>query len=196
MTKINGMGLICPIPMIMTKKALASIKHGTIEVLVDNKTAQENIEKLSTELKCSFSSSKENDDTFKIIIEKSENNDITNNIKEKKSNDIIIVIDSDEMGTGDSELGKILIQNFIYSLSEMDILPKSILLYNKGVFLASNNKNTILDLKTLENLGVEILSCGACLNYYGLQDKLQVGIVGNMYSIINKQLKADKIIKI
>ncbi len=191
MINVNGVGLICPLPVIMTKKALNSIESGEVEVIVDNLTAKENIEKLALELKFKSSSTLDGEN-YKIIIEKT----IAEDNSPSQENNLVIVIDSDEMGSGDRELGTILIQGFIYSLTEIDTLPKTILLYNKGVFLASKNQNTIEDLKKLESLGVEVLSCGACVNYYKVQEELQVGKVTNMYEIINKQVKASKVIKV
>ena len=99
------------------------------------------------------------------------------------------------MGEGEEELGKILIKGFVYALTEMETLPKTVLLYNKGVFLASTFDDTVKDLKVLEERGVEILSCGTCANFYHVQDKLKVGTVTNMYTILERQMKASKVIK-
>lgn len=191
MIKVNAVGFVCPVPVIMTKKALKEIESGEVEITVDNETAMENLEKLAKELGYSFTSDKK-DENYVVIIEKKSGE----NLKEKKEENIVVVIDSDEMGKGEKELGQILIKGFIYSLTEMEVLPKTIILYNKGVLLATENENTIEDLKKLENMGVEIISCGTCANYYKVQDKLQVGTLTNMYSIVEKQFKATKIIRV
>ncbi len=47
----------------------------------------------------------------------------------------------------------------------------------------------------MEAQGVQILTCGTCLNYYGLTEKLAVGGVTNMYSIVETLAEADKVIK-
>ena len=190
MLEVNAIGLVCPVPVIMTKKALNTIEEGEVSVLVDNETAKENLEKLAKEMGYSYVSSKK-DENIQIIITKS-----SKKIEEiEKDENIVVVIDSDEMGKGDKELGEILMKGFVYSLTEMEILPKTIILYNKGVFLATKNENTIEDLKKLEAMGVEVISCGTCVNYYGLQDKLQVGSLTNMYSILDKQMKATKVVR-
>ena len=190
MLEVNAIGLVCPVPVIMTKKALNTIEEGEVSVLVDNETAKENLEKLAKEMGYSYVSSKK-DENIQIIITKS-----SKKIEEiEKDENIVVVIDSDEMGKGDKELGEILMKGFVYSLTEMEILPKTIILYNKGVFLATKNENTIEDLKKLEAMGVEVISCGTCVNYYGLQDKLQVGSLTNMYSILDKQMKAIKVVR-
>lgn len=107
-----------------------------------------------------------------------------------------IAITSNLMGDGDEELGKILMKNFIYTIKENQFYPSTIVLYNKAVYLSSENSQVIKDLKELEEKGVEILSCGTCLDYYGLKDKLQVGTITNMYKIYEKMAKSKKIINI
>lgn len=191
MLEVNAIGLVCPVPVIMTKKALNSIEEGEVSVLVDNKTAKENLEKLAKEMGYSYVSSKK-DENIQVVITK------TLEIKEetKEEENIVVVIDSDEMGKGDRELGEVLIKGFVYSLTEMETLPKTIILYNKGVFLATKNENTIEDLKKLEAMGVEVISCGTCVNYYGLQDSLKVGTLTNMYTILDRQMKAKKVVRV
>ena len=117
---------------------------------------------------------------------------VTAIVKEEK---MVVVLSSDKMGEGDEELGKVLIKGFIYAITQLDKYPKSVLLYNSGVKLASEGSDSIEDLKVLEDHGVEILSCGTCLNFYNLQDKLQVGKVTNMYSIVEELSEATNIIR-
>lgn len=191
MVKVNAVGFVCPVPVIMTKKALNEIAEGEIEVLVDNETAKQNLEKLAKELGYEFKSCKL-EENFQVVINKKPNEDK----KETKEENIVVVIDSDQMGKGDEELGKILVKGFIYSLTEMETLPKTVILYNKGVLLATVNENTIEDLKKLESMGVEVISCGTCANYYHVQDKLQVGSLTNMYTIVDRQFKATKLIRV
>ena len=107
----------------------------------------------------------------------------------------VVVISSDQMGTGEEELGKTLLKGFIYALSQQDDLPTTILFYNKGAFITCEESASIEDLKSLEAQGVEILTCGTCLNFYGLPEKLQVGEVTNMYVIAEKMTQADLIVK-
>lgn len=191
MLKVNAVGFVCPVPVIMTKKALNEIEEGEVEVLVDNETAKQNLEKLAKELGYEFKSC-EVEENFQVVIYKKQSSDK----KETKDENIVVVIDSDEMGKGDEELGKILVKGFIYSLTEMETLPKTVILYNKGVLLATVNENTVEDLKKLESMGVEVISCGTCANYYHVQDKLQVGSLTNMYTIVDRQFKATKLIRV
>jgi selenium metabolism protein YedF len=107
----------------------------------------------------------------------------------------IVVINSRTMGTGSDELGGILIKSFIYALTQQDELPKTILFYNGGAYLTCQDSPVLEDLQSLEAQGVELLTCGTCLDFYGLKDKLAVGNVTNMYVIVEKQAKADKVIR-
>ncbi len=191
MIKVNAVGEVCPKPVIMTKKALKEIESGIVEVSVDNETSKENVEKMAKEMGYT-SQTAENNGVFVITINKTA--DVQKDESEKEEN-IVISIGSDKMGEGEEELGKILIKGFVYALTEMETLPKTILLYNKGVFLASTFDDTVKDLKVLEERGVEILSCGTCANFYHVQDKLKVGTVTNMYTILERQMKASKVIK-
>lgn len=119
------------------------------------------------------------------------------NKKEININDgLVYVFDNDTLGKGDEKLGTTLMKGFIYALTEQDVLPKSIIFYNKGIVLTTTNRDCIEDLKTLEKLGVEILSCGTCLNYYGLKDELKVGTVTNMYTIVEKLNNASSVINV
>lgn len=190
MIKVNAIGEVCPKPVIMTKKALKEIESGVVEVSVDNQTSKENIEKMAKEMGHTFET-KEEGNVFVITItksgEKQENS--------SKEENIVISIGSDKMGEGEDELGKILIKGFIYALTEAETLPKTVLLYNKGVLLASTFEDTVKDLKVLEERGVEILSCGTCANFYHVQDQIKVGTLTNMYTILERQMKAAKVIK-
>ncbi len=190
MIKVNAVGEVCPKPVIMTKKALKEIESGVVEDSVDNQTSKENVEKMAKEMGHTFET-KEEGNVFVITItkagEKQENS--------SKEENIVISIGSDKMGEGEDELGKILIKGFIYALTEAETLPKTVLLYNKGVLLASTFEDTVKDLKVLEERGVEILSCGTCANFYHVQDQIKVGTLTNMYTILERQMKAAKVIK-
>ena len=190
MIKVNAIGEVCPKPVIMTKKALKEIESGVVEVSVDNQTSKENVEKMAKEMGHTFET-KEEGNVFVITITKAGEKQE----KSSKEENIVISIGSDKMGEGEDELGKILIKGFIYALTEAETLPKTVLLYNKGVLLASTFEDTVKDLKVLEERGVEILSCGTCANFYHVQDQIKVGTLTNMYTILERQMKAAKVIK-
>lgn len=188
MIRVDAIGLTCPMPIIKTKKALKGIESGKVEVSVDNDTSKENLEKMAAEMGLTFDTTRSGD-TWKVTIDKREAVEVE--VAEKSS---VIVIASDRMGEGDEELGKTLLKGFIYTLTEMEVLPKTILFYNAGAKVTAEGSVSIEDLKELESRGVEVLTCGACLNYYEL--KVGVGSVTNMYSIIEKQMAAERIVRV
>lgn len=198
MIKVDARGELCPIPVIKAKKALKEIeKDGVIQVTVDNEIAKENLEKMAKEMGYKYDGEKLGEDHYEVKIVKGEGElEKEEDIVTKESvSTTTIVISSDKMGEGNEELGSILMKNFIYTLTETETLPKYILFYNGGAKLPTKTSAVLEDLKKLEEQGVEILTCGACLNYYGLTEELSVGSVTNMYSIVEKMNSSTKIIK-
>ncbi|MFL8674952.1 sulfurtransferase-like selenium metabolism protein YedF [Clostridioides sp. GD02404] len=197
--KIDARGLACPKPVINTKKELDKIEEGIVVTTVDNETAKENVLKLAKSLNCEANIVDEKENFISIEIIKGQNildkQDIVDK-EECKLEDTCIFISSDKMGLGNDELGKVLIKGFIYTLTESKPYPKYVLLVNGGVTLSAENEETIENLKILENEGVEVLSCGTCLDYYNLKDKLQVGSVTNMYTIVETLKNASNTISI
>lgn len=187
--KVNAMGLACPQPVIETKKALESMEAGTLEVHVDNAVARENIKKLATKMGLPFEV-KEEGDRIVVFITKGESTEavaaVASDLRPQT-----VAIASETMGRGDKELGKILMKGFIYTLTESHPYPKTMLFYNGGVKLACEGAETLEDLRKLEEAGVEILVCGTCLNFFELGDKIAVGSVSNMYSIVEAMQEAD-----
>jgi len=108
----------------------------------------------------------------------------------------VVVISSDSMGNGSDELGKILVKAFIYSLTELDEPPDVLVFFNSGAYLTSSESNAVEDLKALDDKGVKVLTCGTCVNYYDLQDKIAVGQISNMTEISQVMANATKVINI
>jgi len=193
MIKVNAIGDVCPIPVVKTKKAMQELSGaGVIEVLVDNEIAVTNVTKMATGAGAKVLSEKMAEKEYKITIEVEED---ACGCAVCEDENLVVVVSSERMGSGNDELGKVLIKGFIFAIKQLDKLPKTILFYNGGATLTAEGSDSLDDLKHLEEQGVEILTCGTCLNYYGLSDKLQVGSVTNMYSIVEKMAGADKIIR-
>ena len=108
---------------------------------------------------------------------------------------LVLVLASDEMGQGDAVLGRLLMKGFVYAVTQQDKLPETVLLFNGGAKLSCQGSDSLEDLKELEAQGVEILTCGTCLNHYGIAEKLLVGNVTNMYEIVEKMTGAKKIVR-
>ncbi|HIT60916.1 MAG TPA: sulfurtransferase-like selenium metabolism protein YedF [Candidatus Fimousia stercorigallinarum] len=202
MVEVNALGKACPLPVIETKKAIEELKQDdTVKVLVDNEIAVQNVMKMAKHKNLDASSEKIDDNQFAVMIavtgvgEKSEVEEEVNCQPDRRGKGTVVVLSSDVMGTGDESLGKQLIKGFVFALTKMEELPSKVILYNRGAFLSSENEDTIQDLKTLEAEGVEILTCGTCLNHYGLAEKLAVGTATNMYEIVESMMTASHIVK-
>ncbi len=204
MIKVNAIGDACPIPVVKTKNAIRELGgSGVVEVSVDNEIAVQNLLKMAKQKEYEASFEKKSNTEYIVTVnvnggEASEAKPVTKtSVKsdEIKLKETIVVIDSDKMGDGDEEFSKTLLKGFIYALSSQDIPPAKILFYNTGVRITTEGSASIEDLKVLENAGAKIYSCGACLNNYGLTEKLLVGEVTNMYDIVSYLMEADLVIR-
>lgn len=204
MIKVNAIGDACPIPVVKTKNAIRELGgSGVVEVSVDNEIAVQNLLKMAKQKEYEASFEKKSNTEYIVTVnvnggEASETKPVTKTAvksDEIKLKETIVVIDSDKMGDGDEEFSKTLLKGFIYALSSQDIPPAKILFYNTGVRITTEGSASIEDLKVLEKAGAKIYSCGACLNNYGLSEKLSVGEVTNMYDIVSYLMEADLVIR-
>ena len=204
MIKVNAIGDACPIPVVKTKNAIRELGgSGVVEVSVDNEIAVQNLLKMAKQKEYEAEFEKKSNTEYIVTInvnggEVSDTKPVTKTTvksDEIKLKETIVVIDSDKMGDGDEEFSKTLLKGFIYALSSQDIPPAKILFYNTGVRLTTEGSASIEDLKVLENAGAKIYSFGACLNNYGLTEKLSVGEVTNMYDIVSYLMEADLVIR-
>lgn len=199
MITVNAMGDNCPIPVIKTKKAMQGLTGPeVIEVLVDNEIAVQNVTKMAAAQGGEVRSEKLAEKEYKVVIQM--NGAVAAEAADEecvpdKRDNMIVVVSSDRMGSGNDELGKVLIKGFIYAVTQLDVLPKKMLFYNGGATLTVEDSDSLEDLKSLEAQGVEILTCGTCLDYYQVKDKLAVGTVTNMYAIVEAMAEAGKIIR-
>ncbi|MGB9840585.1 sulfurtransferase-like selenium metabolism protein YedF [Thermovenabulum sp.] len=182
MIRVDCRGRKCPEPVIMTKNALEeNVNIEDINVIVDNEVSKENVTKFLKSRGFSVKA-EEKEGLFYLTAHKEEKKEDTT--KEKDA--YVVLIGRNTFGQGSKELGKLLMRSFLYALSESQKLPESIMFVNSGVFLTTEGSEMTGILKTLEEKGVSILSCGTCLDYYNLKEKLQVGSVTNMYTIVEK----------
>lgn len=200
---VDARGKACPTPVIMTKKAVESAPGKTVKVIVDNEVAKENVSKFAASI------------NYKVGVESKEGlfyltltplpgaaqgvaaenlPDVIQCETTTESQPYVVVVTTDTFGQGDPALGKLLMKNYIYAIKELERKPSSLIFLNRGVFLTTEGSEVINDLKELETAGVEIISCGTCLDYYQLKEKLQVGSVGNMYTIAEKMSKNKAVV--
>ena len=208
MITVNAMGDICPIPVVKTKKALGELNgSGQIEVLVDNETAVRNVMKMAKSSGAAAEQEKLGDWRYRILITVGEAAVSVAEENRGKADDpseaaacrtclgTVVSVGSDRMGDGSDELGHILMKSFLFAVTQLDELPDKMLFYNGGAKLTVEGSECLEDLKTLEEQGVEILTCGTCLDYHGIKDKLAVGGVTNMYSIVEILQSAVNVIR-
>ena len=194
---IDCNGLACPMPVIKTKKYFDLEESKEALVIVDNEVAKNNILRLAKGINLNSSYIEENG-IYKIqlskgLIEKAIEN--KNNIENEKSG-LSILIASNLFGTGDEKLGETLMKVYINTLAETDVLPENLMFLNSGVKLTCEGSDVLDSLNTLKNKGVNIISCGACLDFYNLKENLKVGEIGNMYQIIEIMNTSNNTIKL
>ena len=203
MRRLDMRGKACPMPVIETKKILAeSRKAERVTVLVDNEIAVQNLTKLAGHEGMDVESEKHSDHEFAVVFTpmamdgaKMEEKIEEQQAKSEIAKGRVVVIASDKMGEPEEELGKILVKGFIYALSRQDVLPETMIFYNGGAGLTAEGSESLEDLRYMEEEGVQILTCGTCLKHLGLEDKLQVGAVSNMYEIAEKMAEAQLLIR-
>ena len=204
MIKVDAMGDTCPIPVVKTKNAIKELGgSGEVQTLVDNEIAVQNLTKMANQKGYGCVSQKLKEQEYQVTLTVGEA-EATEEAPVEEENYVacvpakknrLVVISSKTMGEGNDELGATLLKGFIYALTQQEELPDQMLFYNGGAFLTCEGSQSLEDLKMLEEQGVEIRTCGTCLNFYGISDKLQVGEVTNMYDIAERMTKADRIIK-
>ena len=204
MITVNAIGDACPIPVVKTLNAIKELKGpDTIETLVDNEIAVQNLTRMADKKGCAVKSEKLGEKEFKVTITVGEaalaqpidTENVTCELPKGGKKNVVVVISSKAMGHGGDELGTALMKGFIFALSQQEQLPTTILFYNGGANIPVEGSVSLEDLKNMEAQGVEILTCGTCLNFYGLTEKLAVGEVTNMYTIVEKMTGADLIVK-
>ena len=191
---IDALGDKCPIPVVKSKKALATMDEGTLEVLVDNETSVTNLTSFAKAQNCEVASDQLAPEKYSVKIVKAAGS-APDAAAAAGFGPRVVVVPSQVMGHGDDELGGVLIKAFIFALTQQDDLPDSILFYNGGVHLTCEGSPVLDDLNKLAGAGVEVLSCGTCLKHYGIEGKLAVGEVTNMYVIVEKQLQAGVVVR-
>jgi len=198
---VDARGELCPKPLIMAKKAINDEKIvNEFILLIDNETSKENVERFLKDNKVVFQTTKK-DECFSIYILKSGEklsgkvDEYCDLPKEKKpSSGHVVCIKSDKMGIGDDDLGAILIKGFINTLKEVNPLPSKLVFYNSGVKIAVEDSPLADSIRELQDLGVEIMICGTCADFFKIKEKIKTGTISNMYNILETLTSAGKII--
>lgn len=199
---VDARGLLCPHPVIKAKKAIE--KNDDVVVIVDNTTALENVKRMGKSKGCKISVETADDNSYMIHLLSRRGKMEAGNTDEYAICDSedytsitgpsVILISGDKMGRGDDELGEVLMKAFINTILDLDKLPDIMIFYNTGVKLTVKNSDVIDDLRKLEEMGIEILICGTCTNYFNISDDIGVGAISNMYDIASTISRSGRII--
>lgn len=189
---INAKEKACPIPVILAKKE-ADRGNKEFTLLVDNKTAVENLTRFGQNNGFIITVDEKGPDDFSVRFVRSSEEEKSTGTEGAKGS-WAIFIGREGIGHGDLELGESLMKMFLYTLEQGEDTPDFVLFMNHGVKVPVENDQAIEHLKALQDRGAKILVCGTCLKYYGLADSLKVGNVSNMYDIADAMQAVDKVI--
>jgi selenium metabolism protein YedF len=187
-------GQPCPLPVIAAKKALIAAKPGDqVTVLVDNDIARQNLEKMAVGLGHAVNSVGKPDGKVEVTFTAGS----AQPHQAAEGRGLTVAVGRETLGAGrDESLGSALMKAFIQSLTELETPPEYIFFFNGGAFLTTEGSASLDDLKILADKGSVIATCGACLNFYQLTDKLKVGAPTNMLAIVGTMAQAAKVINI
>jgi selenium metabolism protein YedF len=201
MEVVDARGLACPQPVILAKQAVE--KHRSVEVIVDDTVARENIRRMAKKLGCTIQVEEREKGTFHILLALS-----GAEAAEKREGvaaesfcgpvrvpgPLVVVFSENRMGRGNHELGEVLVKAFIHTLSEQEEVPDTIIFYNTGVYLTVKDGESVADLKKLAEAGANILVCGTCTNYFNISKDVAVGVISNMYDIAETMCQAGRLV--
>ncbi len=195
MNSLDVRGMACPLPVVSVKRALESAQ-GELKVLLDDGAPRENVKRFA--LGRGYQVQEEQlEDGFAFTItggggaaSKREP------APAERAGATVMLIGTDRMGNGAEELGRLLMKNFIITLLDMQELPDRIFFVNSGVLLAAEGSEVVEALVELGNRGVEVLSCGICLDFYKKKELLAAGGVTNMFTIAESLLQARSVVQL
>jgi selenium metabolism protein YedF len=192
MKTIDCRNLACPAPVINVKKALE--ENTELQVILDDGAPRENVTRFCRNRGYKVEELHEGM-SWKLTITASPDLSILRQPK-PSLNDRTVLITSDRIGDGPEELGRLLMKNFIHTLLETSEIPSRIFFLNTGVFLTCEGSDVCEALDKLIGMGVEIFSCGMCLDFFKLKEKLCSGATTNMLTIAENLLGSSHVIKL
>lgn len=198
---IDATGLVCPQPVILTRKAITEPGVDEVVTLVDTAEQAENVSRMAKKLGCEVDIVETNN-RFEVRVSKGETDDAPESADsaaalaaKSGAPSVVAWVTSEFFGSGDDELGRILMTAFVKTLKEIEPRPGKVIFANSGVRLTTEGSELLDVLAELEASGVEILSCGTCLDFFNLMDKLKIGKASNMYEITMALAGADRVVK-
>ena len=196
---LDCLGLPCPQPVLRTKEALDQGAR-TVTVLVDNEASQQNLLRFARSQGHRAETAPLDNGRFSITVPavagaaRQPFDPAGYSCATTESPGLVYVISSDSMGRGSDELGWALLQTYIQTIKDVRPLPARILFYNSGVKLVTAASGALGALVQLQELGVEILVCGTCLDFFQLKSAIQVGHISNMHEIMSAMAEAGRLV--
>lgn len=185
--------MACPAPVISAKKALE--EEDEARILLDNGAPRENVGRFARNRGYEVNEIQTEAGDWILTITKADSADKSGAAK-TVSNDCVMLITSNRFGSGPEEFGGLLMKNFIHSLLEATNQPSRMIFLNSGIFLTTEGSDVLESLEKLSGLGVEILSCGLCLDFFGRKEKLKVGGTTNMLAITEDLIGVKRVIRL
>jgi len=194
METLDCRGQQCPQPVVQTRQLMLAQPANILKILVDDDVARDNVARLAKSLGYTASIA-QTDATFEISLTPGEA-PVKTADSGSSAGPTILFIASDQMGNGDEKLGQILMKNFIFTLIESETTPDAIYFVNSGVKLTVGGSDVIEALEKLANHGVDVASCGLCLEFFRVKEALAVGRISNMLELVNALEGAGNIIRL
>ncbi|MGO4860495.1 sulfurtransferase-like selenium metabolism protein YedF [Atopobiaceae bacterium LCP21S3_F11] len=202
--QIDARNLACPRPVVLALEALPKLAAGeSLEVLVNDEVAPANLTRLAAEKDCEVATA-DHGDHVSVMLTPRSSTAATDGAADTAAGPVaaaaaagacpaseapapaqgsVVLVGADSLGRGSEELGHKLLGGLIYAFAHQDPLPKAMVFFNGGAHLTCEGSESLADVRDLESKGCEILTCGTCLDFYGIRDQLGVGGVTNLYRI-------------
>ena len=187
----------CPEPVVETKRAIEANPNSVLEILLNHPASVTNVTRMAASLGATVEKEELGENEVKLVVttgEPAPQTETAPQPTEAQAGQATVFIKNNYMGLGNEELGRVLMKAFLKTLKRATPLPREIIFINNGVHLTTTGSEEIETLRELAEAGVEIVSCGTCLDYFGKLDEVEVGSVGNMFEIVERLNRAAKII--
>jgi selenium metabolism protein YedF len=190
MKSIDCRHWLCPKPVIEVRKILLAAPQDPLCVLVEDDVARQNLQRLAVTLGWKVAESSSADSAALEFTPAAPANAVTTS-----GGTTVVLIAATTMGSGNDELGRILLRNFLLTLPELEIPPSAIYFINDGVKLAVQDADTVEILQKLSDLGIDLAACGLCLDFFKLREKVAVGRITNMLDIVQGMSNAGSVLR-
>jgi selenium metabolism protein YedF len=200
--RVDARGLACPQPVLLTRQAIQESGAEVVRVVVDDEVACENVQRMGRSQGYEACVERRGGEVEVVLTRGGGGTDPALEAEAlacgvaPEGAGVVALVASDLFGAGDEELGRVLMRSFVKTLGEVEPRPAALIFLNSGVRLTTEGSDLIDDIRALEEGGMEVLSCGTCLDYYRLADALRVGRATNMFEIASRLLGAGRVVRV